>query len=460
MVKIFTDTASNIPMTLLQQYNIGTVPLTYEVNGAAPDMTKEFDGASFYRAMRAGDEVKTSMVNPQLASDAFEQCLKAGDDVLYLGISSGISGTCWGIDLVSQEMAKNYEPRRVVVINTRGASLGEGLVVLETAELARQGKSLDELVSFARSRCGQMQQYFVVDDLKYLHRGGRISGGARLAGSLLQIKPILQGNEEGEIILNSKFRGKKRALEALVEKYNYVVQHKAAPIGISHSDAAADALRLPDWDAKIANLSGGERRRVALCRLLLEKPDMLLLDEPTNHLDLDMRQALTEALIEFEGALVVVSHDRHLLRSTTDDLYLVHDRKVEPFDGDLEDYQQWLSDVQKQENQTDDAPKENANSAQARKDQKRREAELRAQTQPLRKEIARLEKEMEKLNAQLAQAEEKLGDSELYDQSRKAELTACLQQQASAKSGLEECEMAWLEAQEQLEQMLLEGQSN
>lgn len=96
----------------------------------------------------------------------------------------------------------------------------------------------------------------------------------------------------------------------------------------------------------------------------------------------------------------------------------------------------------------------------ARKDQKRREAELRAQTQPLRKEIARLEKEMEKLNAQLAQAEEKLGDSELYDQSRKAELTACLQQQASAKSGLEECEMAWLEAQEQLEQMLLEGQSN
>ncbi len=94
-----------------------------------------------------------------------------------------------------------------------------------------------------------------------------------------------------------------------------------------------------------------------------------------------------------------------------------------------------MSDVQKQENQTDEAPKENANSARARKDQKRREAELRAQTQPLRKEIARLEKEMEKLNAQLAQAEEKLGDSELYDQSRKAELTACLQQQASAKSG-------------------------
>lgn len=159
-----------------------------------------------------------------------------------------------------------------------------------------------------------------------------------------------------------------------------------------------------------------------------------------------MRQALTEALIDFEGALVVVSHDRHLIRSTTDDLYLVHDGKVEPFDGDLEDYQQWLSDSQKQESQSGEPPKESGNSAQARKDQKRREAELRSQTQPLRKEIARLEKEMDKLNAQLASAEEKLGDSELYDASRKAELTECLQQQASAKSGLEECEMAWLEA--------------
>ncbi|AMO46876.1 ATP-binding cassette, subfamily F, member 3 [Kosakonia oryzendophytica] len=201
--------------------------------------------------------------------------------------------------------------------------------------------------------------------------------------------------------------------------------------------------------------SGGEKARLVLALIVWQRPNLLLLDEPTNHLDLDMRQALTEALIEFEGALVVVSHDRHLIRSTTDDLYLVHDGKVEPFEGDLEDYQQWLSDVQKQESQPVDAvAKESGNSAQARKDQKRREAELRTQTQPLRKEIARLEKEMEKLNAQLAQAEEKLGDSGLYDQSRKAELTDCLQQQAAAKSGLEECEMAWLDAHEQLEAML------
>ncbi|MDX5630795.1 MULTISPECIES: ABC transporter ATP-binding protein [unclassified Brenneria] len=200
--------------------------------------------------------------------------------------------------------------------------------------------------------------------------------------------------------------------------------------------------------------SGGEKARLVLALVVWQRPNLLLLDEPTNHLDLDMRQALTEALIDFEGALVVVSHDRHLIRSTTDDLYLVHDRKVEPFDGDLEDYQQWLTDRQRQDSAADETPKENAaNSAQARKEQKRREAELRAQTQPLRKQIARLEQQMEKLGAALEAVEARLADTGLYDISRKAELTDCLQQQIKAKTDLEETEMAWLEAQEQLEQM-------
>ncbi|MDF2785126.1 MAG: transporter ATP-binding protein [Pantoea eucrina] len=204
-----------------------------------------------------------------------------------------------------------------------------------------------------------------------------------------------------------------------------------------------------------ARFSGGEKARLVLALIVWQRPNLLLLDEPTNHLDLDMRQALTEALIDFEGALVVVSHDRHLLRSTTDDLYLVHDRKVDVFEGDLDDYQQWLSDLQKQQAQQDAAPRQdNANSAQSRKDQKRRDAELRAQTQPLRKEIEKLEKQMTKWQSQLSEAEALLADSAIYDQSRKADLTAALQRQAESKSALEEVEMAWLDAQEQLEQML------
>ncbi len=204
--------------------------------------------------------------------------------------------------------------------------------------------------------------------------------------------------------------------------------------------------------------SGGEKARLVLALIVWQRPNLLLLDEPTNHLDLDMRQALTEALIDFEGALVVVSHDRHLIRSTTDDLYLVHDRKVEPFDGDLEDYQQWLTDVQRQNSAAESGDKPaSTNNAQARKDQKRREAELRTQTQPLRKKLAQYEQQMEKLAEALAKVEARLSDSELYDQSRKAELTECLQQQAKLKGEQEEAEMAWLDTQEQLEQMLNEG---
>ncbi|WP_114193073.1 ABC transporter ATP-binding protein [Edaphovirga cremea] len=202
--------------------------------------------------------------------------------------------------------------------------------------------------------------------------------------------------------------------------------------------------------------SGGEKARLVLALVVWQRPNLLLLDEPTNHLDLDMRQALTEALIDFEGALVVVSHDRHLLRSTTDDLYLVHDGKVEPFDGDLEDYQQWMVDLQRQESQQDAPQKElTGNSAQARKDQKRREAEFRTQTQPLRKQIAKYELQMEKASAELADVEKRLSDSDLYDISRKAELNDCLQRQTKAKNALEESEMHWLEAHEQLEQLTL-----
>jgi len=200
--------------------------------------------------------------------------------------------------------------------------------------------------------------------------------------------------------------------------------------------------------------SGGEKARLVLALIVWQRPNLLLLDEPTNHLDLDMRQALTEALIDFEGAMVVVSHDRHLLRSTTDDLYLVHGGKVEQFDGDLEDYQQWLVDIQRQESQQDAPAKDGGvNSAQSRKDQKRREADFRNQTQPLRKQITKLETQMEKLSTELAAIEERLADSAIYDNSRKAELTECLQQQTKVKGALEETEMTWLDAQEKLEDM-------
>lgn len=210
----------------------------------------------------------------------------------------------------------------------------------------------------------------------------------------------------------------------------------------------------------VAPFSGGEKARLVLALVVWQRPNLLLLDEPTNHLDLDMRQALTEALIDFEGAMVVVSHDRHLLRSTTDDLYLVHDGQVELFRGDLDDYQRWLSDQQRREQQEaqngnsggeDSAEKEQTNSAQARKDQKRRDAEFRQQTQPLRKKITQLETRLEKLTEALNSIETQLGDSALYDARQKAKLSELLADQIKTKSELGDVEMGWMDAQEELE---------
>lgn len=207
---------------------------------------------------------------------------------------------------------------------------------------------------------------------------------------------------------------------------------------------------------KVAPFSGGEKARLVLALIVWQKPNLLLLDEPTNHLDLDMRQALTLALQTFEGAMVIVSHDRYLLRATTDDLYLVHDRQVAPFDGDLTDYYKWLTEqqkVEKREALSQQPEKSSTNSAAAKKDQKRREAEFRKQTAPIRKQLTKLEAKMDKLGADLEQAEQELSDTSLYEAENKAKLNQVLALQASSKSALEEIEMEWMEQQEVLEQM-------
>jgi ATP-binding cassette subfamily F protein 3 len=199
-----------------------------------------------------------------------------------------------------------------------------------------------------------------------------------------------------------------------------------------------------------------------LALLVWQKPNLLLLDEPTNHLDLDMRQALTFALQTFEGAMVIVSHDRYLLRATTDDLYLVHDRQVAPFDGDLSDYYKWLTEQQKVERKEAQAlapAKDGANSAAAKKDQKRKEAEFRKLTAPIRKKLTQFEKQMDKLTLALEEAEQELSDTSLYEAENKAKLNKVLALQASSKSQLEEVEMDWMSTQEELEQMELDMDS-
>ena len=204
---------------------------------------------------------------------------------------------------------------------------------------------------------------------------------------------------------------------------------------------------------KVAPFSGGEKARLVLALLVWQKPNLLLLDEPTNHLDLEMRHALTMALQEFEGAMVVVSHDRHLLRTTTDDLYLVHDKKVEPFIGDLDDYHKWLSEQQRIEKQPSEEMEKVISVSVNRKEQKRLEAEFRKKLTPLRNKLTSAEKLMDKYTKQLEEIELQLGDSTLYEHTQKALLTTLLKQQGEVKDTLEEVELEWMDAQEAIEVM-------
>ena len=198
--------------------------------------------------------------------------------------------------------------------------------------------------------------------------------------------------------------------------------------------------------------SGGEKARLVLAQLVWQRPNLLLLDEPTNHLDLEMRHALTMALQTFEGAMVVVSHDRHLLRLTCSDYYLVDQGEVRAFDGDLDDYHQWLLDAAKansNQNSTSDEIKPAAD----KKQQKRLEAEIRQKVSPLKRKQTKLETEQQKLSERLAELEHLLADSELYDQDNKAKLTSVLTERTSLTQTLEDSEMQWLELQEEIDAM-------
>ncbi len=207
-------------------------------------------------------------------------------------------------------------------------------------------------------------------------------------------------------------------------------------------------------DEPVLNFSGGEKARLALALIAWERPNLLLLDEPTNHLDLEMRLALTMALQEFSGAVLVVSHDRHLLKSTTDDFLLVADGKVEAFDGDLDDYTRWLADYRQRNAPVSNTPV-NADKTD-KKAQRQAAAALRQQLAPHKREADKLENELGKVHEQLAKVEAALGDSGIYEAGRKDELRDQLAQQAKLKVREAELEEAWMTALETLETMQAE----
>jgi len=224
--------------------------------------------------------------------------------------------------------------------------------------------------------------------------------------------------------------------------------------------------------SSIAPFSGGEKARLALALIVWQRPNLLLLDEPTNHLDLETREALTMALAQFEGTLVVVSHDRHLLRATTDQFIIVADGRLQPFDGDLDDYKDWLFQTKLgkgttvlpaagKDNKTafpTAAPVAEAAPVVDKKEQKRQDAEQRQRVATLRKpldtKIKTLETQIAKRNEQKALVDAQLAEPAIYDAANKAKLKTLMADQAYYTKDLAQLEGEWLKLQEQLEALV------
>jgi ATP-binding cassette subfamily F protein 3 len=205
--------------------------------------------------------------------------------------------------------------------------------------------------------------------------------------------------------------------------------------------------------APCGRFSGGEKARLALALLIRRRPNLLLLDEPTNHLDLEMREALTLALQETEAAVLVVSHDRHLLRTTCDELWLVADGQAIPFDGDLDDYATWLAQ-RRAGARGDDEDKTARREARASAAADRRAA--LEKRRPLVKEVEKLEKQLANWHEEKALLDARLADPDLYASGDKAELAGLLKRQAELAAQIDAAESRWLDVHEALEALPVE----
>ena len=221
----------------------------YYVNGADNICTdtKGFDGVTFYNAMREGATVTTSQISPQHYIDFMRPILASGEDILFVGMSSGISGSFHCAELAAEELQEDFPERKIRLVDSLGASLGEGILVLKAVADKLLGLDLDEIYEKLMSLRHRICQVFTVDDLKYLRKGGRLSNMAFIVGTILHIKPLLKGNEEGKIVAFEKIRGRKKAIEALAAHYDaHVVEPEDQTVCIADADCPEDANRLID----------------------------------------------------------------------------------------------------------------------------------------------------------------------------------------------------------------------
>lgn len=241
---IITDTSANIPKRIVEERDIKIIPFSYFVDGVEHTCTdiEGFDGEGYYAMMKGHTNVTTCQIPPQRYADFFEPFVKAGQDVLFISMSSGISGSYSSSNIAAMQLKETYPDRTVCSVDTKGASLGEGIVALRAADCRDKGMNFEETAGFARALSDRICQVFTVDDLMFLRKGGRISNVTAIVGTVLNIKPLLKGDEEGRIIAFAKVRGRKHSIEAIAERYDRLVEHpEEQTIGIANAACAEDA---------------------------------------------------------------------------------------------------------------------------------------------------------------------------------------------------------------------------
>ncbi|MDO4318890.1 MAG: DegV family protein [Lachnospiraceae bacterium] len=244
---IIVDSASNLVEEQLSQYEIEIIPYYINVDGKEVSCFERNEddvekAKRFYDHIRKGGDAHTSLINPERFCACFEPYLQQGRDVVFIGISSGLSGTVQAAKIAAEMLSEKYPERKCIAIDSMAASLGEGIMAIELSQARARGEKLEDSIAWLEKNRLKMACSFSVGDIKYLLKGGRVGSAVAKIGSVLNIKPMLYASNEGKIALDRPVRGRKKALDTLVQKFlDAVVRPEEQIIGIAHCDCKPDA---------------------------------------------------------------------------------------------------------------------------------------------------------------------------------------------------------------------------
>ncbi len=235
-----TDSSCDLPQALVEKFDLTVVPLTVTVSGKTyanyPD-EREIGFKEFYDHSRNKEDIKTSCPSPDAFEKAFTAVLEAGKDILYIGFSSALSATTQNAKIVAEELGEQYPDAKIIVVDSLAASMGQGLLMKYVYDKKQEGGTIEEVAQYAEDTKLHICHWFTVNDLMHLKRGGRISATTAIAGTALNVKPVMHMDNEGRLINVGKARGRKQSLAALMNQMKETaINPKEQTIYISHGD--------------------------------------------------------------------------------------------------------------------------------------------------------------------------------------------------------------------------------